>query len=190
METLVQTVNTTFHGSSLGFNSVSSDKPGWFALFVRSNHEFAVEKELSKKRVETFIPAVRKFRQWTDRKKLITFPLFPGYIFVHMNPSPEEFSKALKTVGAVRLLSSGDGNPTPVPPEEILSLKLVLEKTEDFDIYPYLKEGSRIRIRKGTLKGVEGILMMKENHYMCIINIEILGRSVAVKIYADELEAL
>jgi transcription termination/antitermination protein NusG len=190
LNTLVQAVNTSVHRSSHALCPVVSDKPDWFALFVRSKHEFAVEKELSKKHIETFIPTVQKFRQWTDRKKLIAFPLFPGYLFVHMNPCPEEFSKVLKTPGSVKLLSAGNGNPTPVPTEEILSLKIVLENTEHFDVYPYLKEGSRIRIKNGPLKGIEGILKMKENQYMCIINIEILGRSIGVKIYADDLEAL
>jgi transcription termination/antitermination protein NusG len=190
LNTLVQAVNTSVHHSSYALYPVVSDKPDWFGLFVRSKHEFVVEKELLRKNIETFLPTVQKFRQWTDRKKLITFPLFPGYLFVHMNPCPEEFSKVLKTPGSVKLLSSGNGNPTSVPTEEIHSLKIILENTGHFDIYPYLKEGSRIRIKKGPLKGIEGILTMKENQYLCIINIEILGRSIGVKIYADDLEAL
>jgi transcription termination/antitermination protein NusG len=183
LDTLIQ------HSSHFAY-SVLSDESDWFVLFVRSKHEFVVEKELSKKNIETFLPTVQKFRQWTDRKKLINFPLFPGYLFVHMNPCPEEFSKVLKTSGSVKLISSEIGNPTPVPTEEILSLKILIENTRHFDIYPYLKEGSRIRIKKGPLKGVEGFLKIKESQYICIINIEILGRSIGVKVYADDLEAL
>jgi len=183
-------LNTLVQSSSHSIHSVLSDKSDWFVLFVRSKHEFVVERELLRKNIETFLPTVQKFRQWTDRKKLINFPLFPGYLFVHMNPCPEEFTKVLKTTGSVKLISSEIGNPTPVPTEEILSLKILMENTRDFDIYPYLREGSRIRIKKGPLKGIEGILKIKESQYMCIINIEILGRSIGVKIYVDDLEAL
>ena len=46
-----------------------------------------------------------------------------------------------------------------------------------------------IRVKRGPLKGAEGILSVKENQYQFLVNVHLLGRSVAVKIYADELEA-
>jgi transcriptional antiterminator NusG len=162
----------------------------WFALYVRSKHEFVVQKELLEKRIDTFLPTVQKYSQWKDRKKFINFPLFPSYLFVHINPQPEKFINLLRTRGVVKLVSSGQGSPTPVPAQEISSLQILLENKSDFDIYPYFKNGVRIWVRKGPLKGIEGVLKLKENQYMCIINIEILGRSVGVKIYSDDLEVL
>ena len=183
-------LDTLLQYGSHAFHPLLSDEADWFVLFVRSKHEFVVEKELSKKNIETFFPTVQKISQWTDRKKLINVPLFPGYLFVHINPCPDQVLRVLKTAGSVKLISSEMGSPIPVPIEEINSLKILLESDGDFDIYPYLKEGSRIRIKKGPLKGVEGILRIKGDQYMCLINIEILGRSVGVNIYIDDLEAL
>jgi transcriptional antiterminator NusG len=160
----------------------------WFALYIKSRHEFVTDDELRKKEIETFLPSVKKWRQWKDRRKFVDFPLFPGYLFVHIRPNPEEFINVLKTRGAVTLVSSGAGSPTTVPPEEISSLRLLTESGRNFDIYPYLKEGTWVRVKRGPLKGAEGILEKKDNQYMFLVNINLLGRSVGLKIYADDIE--
>jgi transcriptional antiterminator NusG len=160
----------------------------WFALYVKSRHEFITDSELRKKGLETFLPSVKKLRHWKDRKKLIDFPLFPGYLFINIYPNPEEFINVLKTRGVVTLISLGSGHPMPVPPEEISSLKLLIESGKELDIYPYLQEGAYVRIRSGVLKGAEGVLKKKEDQYMFLVNINLLGRGVGVKIYADDIE--
>jgi len=183
MNTLVQCTTDYYH-------SDRTSEAGWYAVYVRSKHEFIVHEGLVRKRIETFLPAVPKHRQWKDRKKVVNFPLFPGYLFVHIHPDPEKLVNVIKTTGAVRILSSENGNPIPVPTGEIDSLRIMIENGQDIDIYPCLREGARIRIKTGSLRGVEGVLKMKGTQYMCIINIEILGRSVGIKIYADDLEVL
>jgi transcriptional antiterminator NusG len=160
----------------------------WYALYVKSNHEFVVRDELSRKRIESFLPTVRKMRQWKDRQKWVDFPVFPGYLFIRVHPFPEDFLHALRTRGAISLLSAQPGCPTPVAAEEIVSLQLLVESGEPLDIYPHLKEGTRVRVRRGPLKGAEGNLQRKENHYTFLVNIELLGRSIGVKIFADDLE--
>jgi transcription antitermination factor NusG len=161
----------------------------WFALYVKARHEFVTNSELIKKGIETFLPSIKKWRQWKDRKKLIEFPLFPGYLFVCIHPNPEEFIKVLRTKGTVTFVSSEPGYPIPVSPEEINSLKLLIDSGKELDIYPHLKEGILIRVVKGPLKGAEGVLTKKEDQHIFLVNIHILGRSVGVKIYADDIEA-
>jgi transcription antitermination factor NusG len=161
----------------------------WYVLYVKSRHEFTANNELIKKNIETFLPAVRRLRQWKDRKKWVEFPLFPGYLFINIPPRPESIVSVLKTRGAINLLSTEPGSPTPVPSEEISSLQLLLESGRDIDIYPQLKEGARVRVKRGPLQGAEGTLERREDQYMFLINIELLGRSIGVKMYADDIEA-
>jgi transcription antitermination factor NusG len=162
----------------------------WYALYVKSRHEFVVSGELQKKGIETFLPSVAKLSQWKDRKKHVEVPLFPGYLFVHIAPDQEEFSRVIKTRGTVTFISLDPGHPTPLSNEEVSSLKILLESGEEVDIYPQLKEGTPVRVRRGVLKGAEGILAKKHNQTVFIISIELLGRSVGVKIHADDIEAI
>lgn len=160
----------------------------WYALRVRSRHEFVTRDELVKKGVETFLPAATKLRRWKDRKKHVDFPLFPGYLFVSMAPRPDEFLKALKTKGAVNFVSLEPGQPAPVAEEEIQSLRIVLESQGDFDVYPELKRGAQVRVRSGPLNGAEGVVIGREERYVFVVNIEILGRSVGIRISAEDIE--
>lgn len=169
--------------------SMKDDIFNWYALYVKSRHEFVTHDELTQKGVETFLPSVKRLRRWRDRKKFVEFPLFPGYLFVHIQPYPEEFLRVLKTRGTVTFISLTPGHPSPVLPEEINSLRILLESGEELDIYPHLKEGERIRVKRGPLTGAEGILNKKDDQYKFMVNIELLGRSVGVKIYAADLEA-
>jgi transcription antitermination factor NusG len=162
----------------------------WFALYVKARHEFYTNAELQKKGIETFLPAVKRWRQWRDRKKLIDFPLFPGYLFVHIFPNSEGFVNALRARGAVKLISAELGRPTPVPPEEISSLRILIESGQELDIYPHLKEGTCVRVRRGFLKGAEGVLEKKEEQYFFVVNIKLLGKSVGAKIHADDMESI
>jgi transcription antitermination factor NusG len=168
---------------------MSISEAAWYALYVKSRHEFVVSGELQKKGIESFLPSVARLSQWKDRKKQVESPLFPGYLFVHIVPDPEEFLRVLKTRGAVTLISLNPGCPTPVAPEEISSLKIILQSGEKVDIYPQLKEGMPVRVRRGALRGAEGILMKKHDQHIFMVNIELLGRSVGVKVYADDVEA-
>jgi transcription antitermination factor NusG len=161
----------------------------WYALHVRSRHEFIVCSELERKGIDTFLPSITKLNQWKDRKKHVEFPLFPGYLFVHIASDPEEFSRAIKTRGTVTFVSLTPGCPTPVTPEEISSLKIMLESGEKVDVYPHLREGTPVRVRRGVFQGAEGILEKKDNQHEFIVSIKLLGKSVGVNIYADDVEA-
>lgn len=66
----------------------------WFAVHVRSRHEFRVLDRLTGSDIEAFLPIVEKLSRWKDRKKLVSFPLFPGYLFVHIDESPRSSAKS------------------------------------------------------------------------------------------------
>lgn len=77
----------------------------WYALSVKSRHEFVARDELVKKGIETFLPSVMKLRQWRDRKKHVEFPVFPGYLFVSLTHCAQDFMQVAKTRGTVGLVS-------------------------------------------------------------------------------------
>jgi len=168
---------------------VTMTNANWYAVYVKSRHEFVVSGELQRKGIETFLPSVTKLNQWKDRKKLVDVPLFPGYLFISIAPDPEEFLRVLKTRGTVTFISLEPGHPTPVAHEEIRALKILLDAAGKIDVYPLLKQGSRVRIKSGVFRGAEGILARKKDHHLLLVSIDLLGRSVGVKIYADDVEA-
>jgi transcription antitermination factor NusG len=162
--------------------------PNWYAVYVKSRHEFVAADDLTRKGIGTYLPSVKKVSQWKDRKKLIEFPLFPGYIFVQVPGYPGAFFDVLKTRGVVAFVSLEPGTPTPISADEINSLMILIGTGRDLDVYPDLKEGTKVRVKHGPLAGVEGILSRKEKEFLFSVNVEMLGRSVAVKVTPQDIE--
>ena len=160
----------------------------WYAVHVRSRHELKVLERLTQAGKEVFLPTVERQRKWKDRKKTVAFPLFPGYVFVHVPKSSHDRMFVLKTRGVVRFLGTIPGEPEPVPEEQIISLQRLVESKEELDPYPYLKEGQRVRVKSGPLAGVEGILAQKKDRHMLVLSVDILRQGVSVKIEASEVE--
>ena len=162
----------------------------WYAVHVKSRHEFKVAERLSNSGIEAFLPVVERLSKWKDRKKLVAFPLFPGYLFVHIKKNPEEKLLVLKTPGVVRFIGIIPGEPEPVPDDQIISLKRLVESKESIDPYPYLKEGQRVRIKRGPLRGVEGILIERPGQHLLVLSVDILRQGVSIKIDASDVESI
>jgi hypothetical protein len=63
-----------------------------------------------------------------------------------------------------------------------------LEGSFRVEPHPFLKVGERVRVTRGTLEGVEGILVRKKNLYRLILSVDMLARSVAVEIDACDVQ--
>lgn len=170
----------------VAMNEIEMGK-NWYAIYVKSRHEFVAYHELLKKGVESYLPQICKSRQWKDRRKMVSFPLFPGYLFIRIDPNPIEVSRVLKVRGVVSVICSKKGYPTSVPEDEINSLKVLVDSGKELDIYPHLTEGTRVLVTRGPLAGAKGTVEKKELQYMLVVSIELLGRSLGVKIHADDV---
>ena len=164
-----------------------SQEKRWHAVYLKSRHEFKVEKKFAETNIDAFLPVIERLRNWKDRKKLVTFPLFPGYIFVHIPDDYNSTLSVLKTSGVVRFLTL-EGKPAPIPEEQINYLKKLIENKEQIDPHPYITEGQRVRITSGPLAGVEGILMEKRTQNLLILSIDLLKQGASVKIDAFDIE--
>ncbi len=169
-------------------NLIDTSNANWYAIYVKSRHEFHVFERLSRSNIDAFLPTVERLSRWKDRKKIVNFPLFPGYLFVHISKSYNNILTVLKTNGVVRFLGISPRNPEHIPEEQITSLKRLLENKACLDTYPYLKEGQRVKIKRGPLAGVEGILIEKLEQHMLVLCVDIIQQGVSLKIEASEVE--
>lgn len=161
----------------------------WFAISSRSRHERIIATALANTGVTTFLPCVREMRSWSDRRKLIDVPLFPGYVFVQIKNSAEARLHVLKTSGVVQFVGSRRGA-VPIQNKEIADIRAVLGKKISCSPYPFLRLGQHVRIRGGSLDGVEGILVGRDSACKLVISIELIHRSLAVSVYNFDVEAV
>ncbi len=166
--------------------NIQDDKFHWYAIYTRCHHERATNKILTDAGINTFLPEILVPSKRRDRKKLIKRPLFPNYLFVQLNNLRESWLRVYRTYGVVRIC--GNGRPTPIPDEDINSIKIFVES--DRNIYPlsFLVVGSKVRVVSGPLAGAIGVLT-KEDHKKrrLVVSIELMGQSVAVTLADDEV---
>ena len=166
--------------------SSRSSERCWFALETRHRYEKKVAQDLSRLGIETFLPQRTEIRIWSDRKKSITVPLFAGYAFVRLDRSRETRLQILQSPGVIGLVSS-HGEAVSIPSEQVEHLRRLLQENVPCSLHAFLRVGQRVRIRGGSLDGVEGILVDSDIKSL-VISIECLQRSLAVRIEGYELE--
>ena len=92
--------------------------------------------------------------------------------------------------GGVFGIVSMRGEAIPIPDEQIEALRTVVTQQIPFSAHPYLKIGQRVRIRGGSLDGVEGVLLSRSGDRTLIISVEAIQRSLAVRVEGYDVEAL
>ncbi len=161
--------------------------PHWFAVYTTARHEKRVEEHLRWREVESFLPLYRALHRWQNRCKVqVELPLFPNYIFVRI--AALERVKVLAVPGVLSIVSSGS-KPVPLPDAEVESLRAG-QHLRKMEPHPYLVVGNRVRIHKGPMTGVEGILLRKKSGFRVVLSLDLIQRSVAVEVDADEVESL
>jgi len=154
----------------------------WYAVRVKSNFEQTVAQALRGKGYEEFSPAYRTLRQWSDRRKVVHRPLFPGYVFCRLDVNDR--LPVLTTPGAMGLVGYGN-SPGPVSQEEIEGIRRILNAKLPASQWPYLPAGEKVHIIRGPLAGLEGVLVCSKNDYRLVVSVHLLQRSVAVEIDGD-----
>lgn len=160
----------------------------WYAVHTRSRHEKQVDAFLIEKGIESFLPLVTTLSRRKDRKKYVDLPLFPGYLFAHVNQ--EQLSDVKYTRGVTKILGSDIDKPTPVPDKQVIDIKILLESKVKLDPYPYLQKGARVRVKTGPLKDVEGILVEKRGNYKIVISIDLMQKGTAAEILISDVEPI
>jgi transcription antitermination factor NusG len=168
---------------------LGEEAPSWFAVQTRPRYEKKVAAELHEKGIETFLPLNSAMHQWSDRRRLVHVPLFPGYVFVSIAPSLTARISVLRTNGVLSFVGVRNMG-VPIPEDEIDAVRAVVEGRVPFEPYPYLKVGQRVCIRGGSLDGVSGVLSAVNGDQSLIISVNLIQRSIAMRIEGYRVEAI
>lgn len=156
----------------------------WWAVYTRHQHEKTVVEMLEAKGLEVFLPLYESTRRWKDRCKVLSLPLFPCYVFVR--GGLDRRLQVLTTPGVHTILYRGE-EVALIPEEEIEAIRKTVEGPFRVEPHPFLRCGERVRVIRGSLEGVEGVLLRKKNLYRLVLSVDMLAQSVAVEIDASDV---
>jgi len=169
---------------------IKQEPANWYAVQTRARNEKAISERLQEQGLTTFLPLVTEIRRWSDRKKKVELPLFSCYVFVRLVAgNHDERMRVYRTSGVFRIVSMR-GELIPIPDEQIEALSAVVTQQVPWTEHPFLKIGQRVRIRGGSLEGVEGVLLSRNGDRTLIISVDAIQRSLAVRVEGYDVEAL
>ena len=139
-------------------NTKSQTMRNWFVIYTRARWEKKVDQLLKQKGINSFCPLRKVKSQWADRMKVVEFPLFSSYVFVHINLKEEQIVR--QTHGVLNFIYYM-GKPAIIRPNEIEMIKQILVKTPDVEIVSIkdIHVGDRVTIKKGLLCNQEGSII-------------------------------
>jgi transcription antitermination factor NusG len=156
-------------------------------VHTKARHEKQVAAQFEEKRVCTFLPLLRQIHRWSDRRSVVEIPMFSCYAFVRMVQTVEERLRVLRTPGVLGFVGS-ERQGTQIPDQQIESLRKTISEKVPCLPHPFISVGKRVRIRGGSLDGVEGILMLQGRDQSLVISVELLQRSVSIRVEGYDIE--
>jgi len=151
----------------------------WYVLQCWARKESVIVTQLENQGLECFLPKYKSIRQWSDRKKEVEQPLFPGYIFCRFDYSDRR--AAVMTPGILGVVGCGK-MPVPVDDKEIEAIQLAVASGKPRQPWPYLEVGQQVRIHTGKLTGLEGILVQFKGNHRVVLSVSLLQRAVALEV--------
>ena len=161
----------------------SNDKH-WFALYTKPRCEFKARNQLNSINTDYYLPTIKKYHQWSDRKKEIEEPLIRGYIFIYADEHERILS--LEQPSIVRCVCER-GHAACIPEWQIENLRKVENVQGDLMIHNAIIPGKKVEIVNGPLRGAIGIMESMEHKNRFAVSIDILNRSVIVQLNKDTL---
>lgn len=163
-----------------------SESAKWHVFYCASRAEKKAAALLEKAGYATFLPLNKTLKQWSDRKKWVEIPLFPGYIFVHCTHLQiSHISSVPGIVGPLRLA----GKYGSLSEQEVENIKQIILsgnplETESMNLIP----GDPVMIDYGPLQGIKGTVLDQAGKQYFYVQIETLNQFIKIKIASGALK--
>ena len=170
-----------------GTNDREAYPKRWVAALVHTNCEKKVATKLEKLGIENYVAIQKEEHQWSDRKKKIDRIVIPMVVFVRLAKDEEDRFRRLPFI--IRFISypGAEELATPIPNEQIESLKLLLANAESNVVFTEnIEIGDAVRIINGPLKGLYGFCCGL-NHSEIAIHVELLGYAM-VHVHMSQID--
>jgi len=157
-------------------------KRKWFAVRTKSRQEDIATMHYKRQGFTVYSPMMQSIRRHARKTEQVMRPLFPGYIFLHLNSYEQDWTAIGSTIGAIGPVRFNEYYP-PVPDWVIAGIQA---RENDCGFIPLrsigtktLKSGSRVRVAMGD-KEIEGIFLNFRDEDRVIVLLDILQRQLPI----------
>ena len=135
--------------------------------------------------ISTTLPCYRSAHKYRGKTVVFSKPLFPGYVFLHTTPALRQ--TVFQSDYVANVLEVFDQELFVRQLDDILR---ALETELEIRLAPEIGEGSRVKIKAGPLRGMEGWVDRRHGMATVLLRLDFIGQAAAVKLQATDLELI
>jgi len=160
----------------------------WVVAGTHPHKEPTAIANLVRQGFEAYCPMVRKRWRHARRVREVLRPLFPGYVFIAVDPAQHRWRPILSTIGIRTLVRFGDRLGV-LPPRFVESLRSYESDGAVSICYPpsSYAAGDKVRLCDGPFEGVIATVVAVEEHARLQILMHLLNRGVRVRVQAKSV---
>ncbi|HEY3860318.1 MAG TPA: transcription termination/antitermination NusG family protein [Verrucomicrobiae bacterium] len=166
-------------------NQDGMDEAVWFVAHTRPRCEKKLAKYCGEKGLAATLPCYSAAHKYRGKTVVFQKPLFPGYVFLRIRESDRGIVK--RSDHAANLLEVFDQETLGRQLEDILR---ALETNLEIRLAPAIGEGSRVKIKFGSLRGMDGWVEKRHGMNTVLLRLDFIGQAAAVQLEATDLELI
>ena len=160
-------------------NAKSTSEKAWYLVYTKANQERLAHEQLSRQGYITYLPLISDFKRIKTHRHSVIVPLFPRYIFIHLDTTNDNWSPIRSTIGVSNIVKFGH---KPARVFDGLVEKMQLRETSEgiHEIRQKFDFGDKVRILDGPMYSMEGIFMESRSQERVILLMQLLGKEMQV----------
>jgi transcriptional antiterminator RfaH len=167
---------------------VSATARSWYLVYAKPRREMVAQANLARQGYEIYLPLIRQARKRQGRRVTVVGPMFPRYLFIHLDSQSDNWGPIRSTLGVASLVRFGQ-HAAQLPDDLVTALRR-REDMQGVQVLPTkeFRPGSRVRISEGSLAGYEGVFLAKSGRDRVVLLLDILGKHTRAVVGAEAIE--
>jgi transcription antitermination factor NusG len=170
------------------FDLPAGESPGelaWYVAHTRPRTEKKLAEYCLREGFRVTLPLYKSVKKYPG--KVVTFekPLFPNYIFLRLYRFQRK--KVYQSDYVANLLDVADQQTFE---EQLNDILAALETEYEICAMPHITAGKQVRIKAGTLRGMEGWVEERHGRFLVLLRLDFIGQCAGIKVDASDLEVI
>jgi transcription antitermination factor NusG len=157
----------------------------WYVAHTRPRCEKKLAQYCEREGFAVTLPCYRSVKKYRGKKVVFEKPLFPNYVFLQLNKS--QTRKVYQSDYVANLLHVVDQQ---LFEDQLGDILRALDTDLEVYLAPAITAGSRVKIKSGPLRGLEGFVEQREGQMMVLLRLDFISQAAAVKVEATDLELI
>lgn len=155
----------------------------WFVAHTRPRCEKKLKAQCERESISVTLPCYEAAHKYRGKTAVFQKPLFPGYLFLRLPPTHQRFVRQSDYVANLLVV-----NDQQLFEAQLADVLKALSTGVEIKVVPEIGEGSRVMIKHGPLRGMEGVVEKRYGPSTVLFRLDFIGQAASVRLEAWELE--